>query len=343
MKDAGVFTFLAALFVAVIATPLVRIVALKVGAVDKPNERSSHAVPTPRGGGAAIVLGIVCAILLVAAIFARTLDVPAAGILAGTVLIALLGSIDDIRSLPAAVRFGVQLVIAGGVILAGTRIGALSPDAAFTIGANLSVAMTAFWLVGMTNAYNFMDGINGIASVQGVVAGVALAVLFWRSGDSAGVFLALAAAGASLGFLPWNFPAARVFMGDVGSGALGFLFACLACRLSAARGSLLEGALPLAPFLFDTTLTLVRRIAARERWWSAHRSHLYQRLSRSGFSHTFVTVLWGGLAVVSACAALGVDGFGPVGRVAAVAIVLAAHTLVALWVGAVYNRANRPL
>jgi UDP-GlcNAc:undecaprenyl-phosphate/decaprenyl-phosphate GlcNAc-1-phosphate transferase len=164
--------------------------------------------------------------------------------------------------------------------------------------------LTALWTTGVTNAYNFMDGINGIASMEAIVAGAALAVLLSRHGDTAGAVVAVATAGAAAGFLPWNYPKARIFMGDVGSAALGFLLAMLAVRFSFVGGSLLEGALPLLPFLFDTSLTLARRITNRERWWTAHRTHLYQRLTQLGWSHATVTAVWGALALASAGVAL---------------------------------------
>jgi UDP-GlcNAc:undecaprenyl-phosphate GlcNAc-1-phosphate transferase len=204
-----------------------------------------------------------------------------------------------------------------------------SPLASIPLGFRVSLALTAFWIVGVTNAYNFMDGINGIASVQAIVSGGALAVLFARHGDAPATIVSLALAAGAAGFLPWNFPKARVFMGDVGSSAIGFLIAMLAVRLSTRGGSLLEGALPLLPFLFDTGFTLSRRIALGDRWWTAHRTHLYQKLTGGGLSHTVVTALWGSLALGSAVVAIVLRRVDPAVATALVLLLLGLHIALA--------------
>jgi UDP-GlcNAc:undecaprenyl-phosphate/decaprenyl-phosphate GlcNAc-1-phosphate transferase len=291
-----------ALIVAFALTPFVRAFALRSGTIDVPNERSSHVVPTPRGGGIAILAGMAAALLV-----ARpSLDHPLVILLLGTSAIAIVGMVDDFRSLSVMVRLGTQFAVAIAVAAGGTvLIDLISPLGTLRVALfTLALVLTAFWAAGVTNAYNFMDGINGIASVEAIVAGGALAILLSRHGDVSGAVVAMATAGAAAGFLPWNYPKARIFMGDVGSAALGFLLAMLAVRLSYFGGSLLEGALPLLPFLFDTSLTLARRIANREKWWAAHRTHLYQRLTQLGWSHASVTAVWGFLALLSAVAAI---------------------------------------
>jgi UDP-GlcNAc:undecaprenyl-phosphate/decaprenyl-phosphate GlcNAc-1-phosphate transferase len=297
--------FLAPLVAALVAlalTPAVRAFALRSGTIDVPNDRSSHEVPTPRGGGIAILAGLAAGLLAVR----PAIDDPLVILLAGTAAIAVVGLVDDLRSLSVSVRLGIQVVVAIAVAAGGTLlIDLISPLGTLRVPLfALAVVLTAFWAAGVTNAYNFMDGINGIASLEAVVAGGALAIMLARHGDVSGSVIAMAAAGAALGFLPWNYPKARIFMGDVGSAALGFLLAMLAVRLSFFGGSLLEGALPLLPFLFDTSLTLARRIANRERWWTAHRTHLYQRLTQRGWSHAAVTTVWGALALLSAAVAI---------------------------------------
>jgi UDP-GlcNAc:undecaprenyl-phosphate/decaprenyl-phosphate GlcNAc-1-phosphate transferase len=293
---------LVAALVALALTPAVRAFALRSGTIDVPNDRSSHEVPTPRGGGIAILIGLAAGLLAVR----PAIDDPLVFLLVGTAAIAIVGFVDDLRSLSVSVRLGIQIVVAIGVAAGGTLlIDLISPLGSLRVPLfALSVVLTAFWATGVTNAYNFMDGINGIASVQAVIAGAALAILLARHGDVSGAVVAMATAGAAAGFLPWNYPKARIFMGDVGSAALGFLLAMLAVRLSLFGGSLLEGALPFLPFLFDTSLTLARRIANREKWWTAHRTHLYQRLTQLGWSHASVTAVWGGLALLSAAGAI---------------------------------------
>ena len=165
--------------------------------------------------------------------------------------------------------------------------------------------LTFVWIVGFTNAYNFMDGIDGIAGSQAVAAGLGWMVLGQLSGQPAVSVLGLLLASSTLGFLGHNWPPARIFMGDVGSAFLGYTFAALA--VAAVRGNprlALAGILLVWPFVFDTTLTLIRRLSRRENVFSAHRSHLYQRLVIAGYSHRGVTLLYAGLAVAGALLAI---------------------------------------
>jgi UDP-N-acetylmuramyl pentapeptide phosphotransferase/UDP-N-acetylglucosamine-1-phosphate transferase len=195
------------------------------------------------------------------------------------------------------------------------------------------IVVSLVWLVWLLNAYNFMDGVNGMAGVQAVVAGASLAVLLAAWGDPAGAAVAAALAGAAGGFLPWNFPRASIFMGDVGSTTLGFTFALLALRLADAGAPFAAALLPLVPLLFDATLTILVRIVRGERFFStAHKLHLYQRLLRLGWSHARVTLLWGGLAVGSGAAALAYPGRDDGGRALLLAAVLAVHVALAAWI-----------
>jgi UDP-N-acetylmuramyl pentapeptide phosphotransferase/UDP-N-acetylglucosamine-1-phosphate transferase len=172
----------------------------------------------------------------------------------------------------------------------------------------LAVPLAFIWIAVLTNVYNFMDGIDGLAASQAIIAGLALAAAGWLEGNPLlGACGGLLAA-ASSGFLVFNLPPARVFMGDVGSTFLGFSFAGLTLlgNLGVGGGRLpVEfGVIVLAPFLFDSLVTLGRRVARGERWYAAHRSHYYQRLVQSGMSHGQVTGLYAGLAVLAAAAGL---------------------------------------
>jgi len=169
----------------------------------------------------------------------------------------------------------------------------------------LGVPLAFFWVVGLTNAYNFMDGIDGLAGSQAVIAGDAWAGLGWLRGEPLVSLLGLLVAGSSLGFLLHNWPPARIFMGDVGSAFLGFTFAALAvvAALQNPRFAV-AGILLVWPFVFDTSFTLVRRLCHRENVFAAHRSHLYQRLVIAGYSHRTVTLLYVGLALVGALLAI---------------------------------------
>jgi len=257
--------------------------AASAGLLDYPGERHSHRQPTPRGGGAGLVLA-----LMTVTLWPGAGQVPAcwaACIAPGAVLLALIGWWDDHRSLGAGRRFLVQLAASVFLVWSAATAGWLE-------GA-LPMIMGGLFVLWMTNLFNFMDGSNGMAGLQGVFAGCVLAWLYALSGDGSATLLALLLAAACAGFLPWNLGRARVFMGDVGSLTLGFCIGAL-LLYGVASGAL---ALPVAwlvmlMFLADATLTLIARVIKGERWYNAHRQHLYQRLIAHGWSHGRVAALY---------------------------------------------------
>ena len=298
--------------------PLVVVAARRLDIIDRPVARSSHSVPTPRGGGLAILAGAGAGLAVAGT--ATELWPLAIAVTA----VSAVGLVDDMMQLRPEVRLCVQVASAAALAVgAGYRIAILDGEMAF---AGLpALLLTIIWLTGSTNAFNFMDGINGIASTQAIIWGVTLAVLFRARGDFGGASIAIAVAAAAAGFLPWNFPKARVFMGDVGSAALGFAFAALAVRYSRGGGSLSAAVLPFLPFLLDTTATLIRRAMKGERLMSAHRSHYYQLLVVSGWSHASVTALWAALACAGAASATVFEHISPAGRAALLSVLLVLH------------------
>jgi len=278
--------------------------------VDKPNARSSHSVPTVRGGGIAIILVVLGAITL-EAIRPVGSDGPLLAIALAVLLLAVISFIDDLRSVRALLRFGVHGAAAATVlVIVGVPDFGLAGGAALAL-AMLWVAIGFLWIAGYTNAFNFMDGINGIAGGQTAVTGLATAALALVAGLDAthpAVWLAAATAGAAAGFLPYNFPRARMFMGDVSSAPLGFLLAALGWWLvrDTAWWMIIPMGLLHANFVLDTGITLVRRLLRGERWYQPHREHFYQRLVRAGRSHAEVTsaemalLLLGAISVVLA-------------------------------------------
>jgi Fuc2NAc and GlcNAc transferase len=272
----------ASLVIAVLLTGAIRRLALSHGLLDVPNARSSHTRATPRGGGGAIVLSSVGALIALA--YSGKIEGSLLGaLLVGGVAVAVIGFLDDRRPIPAGVRMVVHL---GAAIFAVAWIGA---PQVLHIGAMLAV-LAIVWSL---NLFNFMDGIDGIAASEAVFVlwGGALLLLLTGGSPSVGA-AALTMGAACLGFLAWNWPPARIFMGDVGSGYLGYVIAVLA--LTAAR----ENAVALwtwlilgGVFFVDATVTLLRRMFRGERVYQAHRSHAYQWLSRKWGSHLRVTVV----------------------------------------------------
>ena len=284
----------------------VRRLALRRGVLDVPVERSSHQVPTPRGGGIVIVVATLIAPLGVSALLTGRLPAPMAAWLAGGAAVALTGWMDDLRSLSTRARLVVQLAAAALLLaVAGCWSGLELPIVGPARVGWGGCVLALLWIVGLTNAYNFMDGIDGIAGGQAVVAGIAWALIGCREGDAGITAVGAAIALSGAGFLLHNRPPARIFMGDVGSGFLGFTFAALPLLLASSGATVDRGRLPVAaaalvwPFLFDATFTFIRRLVHGENVLLAHRSHLYQRLVIAGGSHALVSALYAGWALIS--------------------------------------------
>jgi UDP-N-acetylmuramyl pentapeptide phosphotransferase/UDP-N-acetylglucosamine-1-phosphate transferase len=268
--------------------------------LDIPNERSSHTRPTPRGGGLAIVLVVLVGWLVALSLSRDSWESTDLIYVIGAAFIAVVSWLDDLRSLSNRVRFGTHMLAALLVIGAfGYWTNMTVPIVGSLRLGLLGLPITFLWIVGLTNAYNFMDGIDGIAGGQAVVAGLGWAILGWLTAQPLVGVLGVLLAAASLGFLGHNWPPARIFMGDVGSAFLGYSFAVLAVIASKSDTRLaVAGFLLVWPFVFDTTFTLLRRLRMKENIFAAHRSHLYQRLVILGYSHGRVTLLYAGLAAL---------------------------------------------
>lgn len=273
------------------ATGLVRRHALRNAILDIPNVRSSHAAPTPRGGGLAIVAAFLGALVFL--VFAGLLRFNVVIVLIGAGgAVAATGYLDDRKTLPASIRFCVHILAA---ILAVLLVGGIAEQTLRNVGMHGIWAGSLLALVALTwstNLFNFMDGIDGIAGSEAVFVAGAGALLNWRYGGDTGLTAAmLVLAAATSGFLIWNWPPARIFMGDVGSGFLGFTLAVLG--LAASR----HGVIPIEVwmilggiFLVDATVTLLTRMMRGDRWFEAHRLHAYQNLTSRWRAHLPVTV-----------------------------------------------------
>jgi UDP-N-acetylmuramyl pentapeptide phosphotransferase/UDP-N-acetylglucosamine-1-phosphate transferase len=274
--------------------------------LDVPNERSSHQRPTPLGGGLAIVVTTLLGIMLYAWIRVMPLTAEELIFGVGAILIAGVSWLDDLRPLPNRIRFTVHAISA---IIAMTGLGYLRIlylpfFGNFDLGW-LGLPLTFLWIVGLTNAYNFMDGIDGLAGGQAVIAGLGWAGLGWLSSQRFVWLVGMLVAASGLGFLAHNWPPARIFMGDVGSAFLGYTFAVLAIVAAQSEPQLAwAGVFLFWPFIFDTSFTFLRRLLRGENVFSAHRSHLYQRLVILGLSHSQVTGLYLGMAALGGILAL---------------------------------------
>ncbi|MCW5580868.1 MAG: hypothetical protein KIS72_05995 [Luteimonas sp.] len=272
--------------------------ALHRNLLDQPGERRSHRVATPRGGGISIVIAMLAALATLA--FRQPQAVAAIACAAlGLVAVATVGWIDDHRPLSSWLRLGVH-ALAGVALAWAIRLS----------GGDWPEAAQAFLAaVVLTNVWNFMDGINGLAASQAALVAAAWA-LFAGQGPVAWLGLALAA--AACGFLPFNLPRARIFLGDVGSGALGYalagLLALAALGVDPSRRILLT--LPLLPFLIDASLTLSVRILRGEAWWQAHVQHAYQAWSRVLGRHQPVTAAYAAATLLASAVMLGLRSFG---------------------------------
>lgn len=294
------------LAVSVVATGVVRQYALKRKLMDYPNDRSSHTVPTPRGGGLGIL--VAAATGVVVAGVARAIPIlPGMTLLVGMSVLGLIGWIDDARGVPPLIRLALHLLVGGVTVL---FIGGFPTLLFGGVEVELGIFGSVIATVGVVwaiNLFNFMDGIDGIAGSQAVLIFGFSGIILLVQGSSALSFLAIIFASASLGFLAWNWPPAKVFMGDVGSGVLGYLVAVLALMADRDRAMpVIVFAMIGGVFIFDATVTLLRRLLRGKRPAEAHRDHAYQRMTRVWGRHlpvtlaaAVITLVLSGLAFIS--------------------------------------------
>jgi UDP-N-acetylmuramyl pentapeptide phosphotransferase/UDP-N-acetylglucosamine-1-phosphate transferase/dTDP-4-dehydrorhamnose reductase len=266
-----------------LAAPLAAIPLLKrFGVIDVPNDRSSHTNTATRGVGVAVAFALAGGFVVFSATEPARNYTLLGVVVAAALVAALLGWLDDIREIRVGVRALGQLLIGVAVALA----------AAALVGAQWwQVPLAAIFVAGYINVANFMDGINGISSLHGAVAGAAYAVVGALVNEPWMMVAGLLLGTAFLGFLPWNAIRKGTFLGDVGSYLLGSGLAAVAVIAIISGVPVVSALAPLAIYLADTGVTLARRVARGERWYEGHRSHAYQRLTDSGLAHLLVAAL----------------------------------------------------
>lgn len=284
----------------------------RVGLHDVPNDRSSHATPTPRGGGLAVLAGI-------AAGAASGAAAPSAWLVVGAaILLGAVGLVDDARSLPSSVRLLAQLVV-GGALGVGLALAGMSGR-----GDLVAVAVTTLAVAAYVNAFNFMDGVNGMSALNTLVAGGWFAWLGHDRDLQTVALLGAVAAGASLGFLPWN-ASGRIFLGDVGSYGLGALVAATGVLAWVGGAPALLVLAPVLVYLADTGWALVTRARRGHRLTEAHRDHVYQRVLGAGWGHLASAGWTAGLGTVVCLVVATTEGTSPALAAAAAALLVVGY------------------
>lgn len=290
MESVGyvLLTLLIAGVVSLLLTPLVKSLCFKIGAVDVPKDsRRMHDHPIPRAGGLAIFIGFIFAVLLMV-----PLDGPKKGMLLGAVIVVVLGVFDDIYALPAKLKFVVQLAAALVAVLSGNRIEVLSNpnifsgDPIWELGW-LSIPVTVIWIVAITNAVNLIDGLDGLACGVSTISAVTMLVIALLVSELDVAVIMGALAGACIGFLPYNFNPAKIFMGDTGATFLGYIMAVMSVQGMFKMYNIISFVVPFLMLglpIFDVCFAVVRRLSKGQSPMSPDRSHVHHKLIDMGLS-----------------------------------------------------------
>ena len=335
-------TFVLAFIVAFSATPIVRKLAFKAGAVDIPkDERRMHSKPIALMGGAAIIAGFMVAVLfdLITVPGILPLSKELLGLLAGISVIALMGILDDILTLGSKAKLAFQLVAALSVVLiSGTRIAVVTnpfgSSAYLELSPYISYPLTILWIVGVTNAINLIDGLDGLAAGVSSISSLSLFFVSILRVDlelPIAIYTAIitaALAGSTLGFLPFNFNPAKIFMGETGSAFLGFTLGVISIQGALKSYAAISIAIPLLVLglpLFDTLFAIIRRIGSGKPIMQADRGHLHHRLIDMGLSQRqSVVIMYTASGALGLCAIVLADR----GAISAIILLLAVSVFV---------------
>jgi len=309
--------FICALIISAILTPLVRKLALTMVVLDQPGERKVHRNPVPLWGGLAIFLAFLFTAKIFAVGFAEF-----GGIVVAATVVTVLGLIDDVRPLSAAVKFGGQTLAALILVLMGTKIEFLTnPFGGMIYLGWWGIPLTILWVVSITNMVNLIDGLDGLAAGVAAIAGAALFIVAAGKGQTVMALLAAILTGSALGFLPYNFNPAKIFMGDTGSMFLGFILAAISVEGALKGATTIALTIPLlvlgVPF-FDTLFAIVRRYREGRPIYKADRGHLHHRLLDMGFSQRTAVLVVYGLSISLGVTAIFLSRFDDFGSFIAV-------------------------
>ncbi len=307
-----ILAFIVALIISYVSTPLAIRLAFKVNALDIPKDsRRMHKKPTPRIGGVAIIYGFLISVFCFSSFVVNgELNLSLIGILIGSLAIAVLGFLDDLKPRRAILKFGIQICAAIVPVLCGVRVIAVTnpfTDMMTRIPEWISYGGSVLWIVGVTNAVNLIDGLDGLAAGVSSIASVALLsiLLMQHNANATMMVLTAALAGACFGFLPFNFNPAKTFMGDVGATFLGFTLGCISIQ-----GPFKTYVSFIIPFLiiglpiFDTAFAILRRLVKGQGIMTPDRGHMHHRLIDNGFSHRTSVIILYALSIVLALSAI---------------------------------------
>ena len=309
-----VLAFGVSFLVAFATTPLAEKLAYKIGAVDVPKDsRRMHKKPIPRLGGVAIFFGFLVAMLCFAVLTPEYL-----GMMIGATIIVALGILDDRKPIKAIYKFLVQIVAALIVAYFGVRIEIFTNPNLFSsenylVLGNLSVPVTVIWIVAITNAVNLIDGLDGLAAGVASISSICLLIISLMVQELNTAVFTCCLAGACLGFLPYNFNPAKIFMGDSGSTFLGFILACISIEGMFKGYAVISFAVPLlimALPIFDTSVAILRRIKNKKPIMAPDRGHIHHKLIDMGFSQKQAVLILYSVSGLLGLSAIILTGFG---------------------------------
>lgn len=321
-----IWAFMIALVIALIVTPAIVSLAIKAGAMDDPDARKVHTAPIPRLGGIAIYAAFMAAVF-----FTVDMTNEMIGLLLGGTVIAIVGIVDDFKSLPAKVKLFGQIIAASVLVLFDVRIDFISgPYGDLIYLEYLAIPVTLFWVVGLTNTVNLIDGLDGLAAGVSTIAAITILLVALQQGFVLIAVLTAALAGSALGFLQYNFNPAKIFMGDTGSMFLGFMLAgisVIGAVKSAATVALFVPIFALGLPILDTMFAIIRRYIGGNPIFKPDRGHLHHRLLDLGFTQRQAVLL---MYVISGVLGLSAIALTEVSTTIAILIVLVVFCAVAI-------------